>query len=128
VRCYRRRRSPPEGHGQCRLHGHGDAQSQQADVAIKVRVASVCFMCFRCFRSMLQLFYIDIAKVDRRYCTCCKYFRVMLVVFKRFVQNILFVPNACCKRYDLDASYVLHICCNNIFQIKCFCCLSLILQ
>jgi hypothetical protein len=35
---------------------------QQGDVALKLHVASVCF---NCFRGMLQVFYIDVAKVDR---------------------------------------------------------------
>jgi bacterioferritin-associated ferredoxin len=38
---------------------------QQGDVALKPHVASACFKCFKCFRGMLQVFYIDITKVDR---------------------------------------------------------------
>ena len=38
---------------------------QQGDVVLKVHVASVCFKCFRCFIWMLQVFYLDVAKVDR---------------------------------------------------------------
>ena len=30
-----------------------------------MHAAGVCFKCFRCFRGMLQVFYIDVAKVDR---------------------------------------------------------------
>jgi uncharacterized membrane protein len=32
--------------------------------ALKEHVANVCFKCFRYFRGMLQVFYIDIGKVD----------------------------------------------------------------
>jgi uncharacterized CHY-type Zn-finger protein len=38
---------------------------QQGDIALKVHVAKVCFNCFRCFRDMLQVFHMDIAKIDR---------------------------------------------------------------
>jgi hypothetical protein len=31
---------------------------------LKEHVANICFECFRCFKGMLQLFYIDVAKVD----------------------------------------------------------------
>ena len=37
---------------------------QQGNVTLKARVANVCFKCFRCFRGMLQLFHMDVAKVD----------------------------------------------------------------
>ena len=30
-----------------------------------MHVASIHFKCFRCFRGMLQVFYKDVAKVDR---------------------------------------------------------------
>jgi hypothetical protein len=36
---------------------------QQGDVAMKEYVASLCFKCFRRFIGMLQVFYMDIAKV-----------------------------------------------------------------
>jgi hypothetical protein len=37
---------------------------QQGDVALKLHVASVYFKRFNYFRGMLQLFYIDVAKVN----------------------------------------------------------------
>jgi hypothetical protein len=46
----------------------------------KARVASVCFNCFRCFRVMLQMFRIDVAKVDRD------------------VAYVAMAIHACCKR------------------------------
>jgi hypothetical protein len=48
---------------------------------------------------------------------CCKYFRGMLQVFHRFVQNVSSVPDVCCKRSDLDVAYISHICCNDMFQM-----------
>jgi hypothetical protein len=38
---------------------------QQGDVALKAHVPNICFKCFMCFRGMLQVFFIDVAKVDR---------------------------------------------------------------
>ena len=92
---------------------------------------SVAFKCFHvagvsCFRGMLQLFYMDVAKVDRGCCTCCKCFRDMLEVFLRFAQNVSSVPYVCCKRSNMDVAYISHICCNNMFQM--FSCFSLMLQ
>jgi hypothetical protein len=48
---------------------------------------------------------MDVAKVDRGCCICCKCFRGMLQVF---VQNISSVSDACCKRFDLDVVYFIH--------------------
>jgi hypothetical protein len=48
---------------------------------------------------------------------CCNCFIWMLQVFERFVQNISSIPDICCKRSNLDVAYVLHICCNYMFQI-----------
>jgi hypothetical protein len=113
-----RRRSSPEGCGHYRRRGYYDTRPLQGDVAMKAHVASVCFKCFRCFRGVLQLFHMNVAKVDRGCCTCyicCKCFRGMLQVFQRFVQNVSSVLDVCCKRFDLDIVYVLHICCNNMF-------------
>jgi hypothetical protein len=41
-----------------------DSPTQQEDVALKVHVAKVCFKCFKCFRGMLQVFQMDVAKID----------------------------------------------------------------
>ena len=50
-------------------------------------------------------------KVDRG---CCKCFKGML---QAFVQNVSSVPDICCKRFDLDVAYILHIFYNNMFQM-----------
>jgi hypothetical protein len=47
-------------------------------------VVNVCLKCFRRFRGMLQLFHIDVAKVDQGCyicCICCKCFKSMLQAF-----------------------------------------------
>ena len=42
-----------------------NSSMQQGNSVLKAHVAGVCFKCFRCFTGMLQVFYIDVAKVDR---------------------------------------------------------------
>ena len=37
------------------------SSKQQGDIALE----SVYFKCFRCFKGVLQVFHIDVAKVDR---------------------------------------------------------------
>jgi hypothetical protein len=39
------------------------SSKQQVDAMLKVYAARVYFKCFRCFRGMLQVLYIDVAKV-----------------------------------------------------------------
>jgi hypothetical protein len=72
---------------------------------------------------MLQLFLMDVVKVDRRYCICCKCFRAIL---QEFVQNFSSVPSLYCKRFDLDVcmfhTYVATTC------SRCFICFRRILQ
>jgi hypothetical protein len=96
LRC-RRRRSPPEGRGRCWRRGRRDTRPQQGDVAMKAHVASVCFKYFRRFWGILQLFHMNVAKVDQRCYACCKVFqRHVLQVFQRRYSNILFVSDVCC--------------------------------
>jgi hypothetical protein len=38
---------------------------QQGDVALRAHVGNVCFKCFICFKGMLQVFHMDVVKVDR---------------------------------------------------------------
>jgi hypothetical protein len=102
--------------------------SSKGDVTLKAYVASVCFKCFRCFRGTLQVFCMDVVKVDRNIAyyvamtihVCCKRMFQMfhLVFFLRMLQVCLF---GCCKCFIhmlqvfyLDIAYVLQWIC------KCF--------
>jgi hypothetical protein len=38
-------------------------------------------------------------------------------MLEEFIQNVSSVLDICFKRFDMDVAYVLHICCNNMFQI-----------
>jgi hypothetical protein len=55
-------------------------------------VSSVSYV----IRNMLQVFYMDIVKVDRDVAYVCKCFRGMLQVF---VQNVSSILDICCKRF-----------------------------
>jgi hypothetical protein len=78
-------------------------------VLMKAHVASVCFEYFRCFRGILQVFQMDVAKVDWdiTYVTMVVYvcYKGLLPMFH------LCFPNACCKCVYLDVAYVLSRCC-----------------
>jgi hypothetical protein len=121
---------------------HRDTRLQQGDVAMEAHVASVCFKCFKrfrgmlqlfhmdvakvdqgcctyckCFRGILQLFHMDVAKVDQGCCTYCKCFRGMLQVFQRCCSKCFIVLDICCKHSDLGVAHVSHICCKNMFDM-----------
>jgi hypothetical protein len=63
---------------------------------LKVHVISVCFKCFICFKGMLQVFYMDVAKVDRddAYVAvvvhlCCKLlFPMFHLFFQTYVASV----------------------------------------
>jgi hypothetical protein len=59
----RRRRSPHRHQALCEPTSL-NLSKQQGDIMLKVHVASVCFKCFSCFGCMLQVFYLDVTKVD----------------------------------------------------------------
>jgi hypothetical protein len=88
--------------------------------------------CFRCFIRILQIFHMDVAKVDRDAAyvatvvyVCCKLlFQIYLDVAYVFTtvssvanfcsQCFIYFPNIRCKCVYLDVAYVSHIRC------KCF--------
>jgi hypothetical protein len=60
---------------------------------MKTHVASVCFKCFICFRVMLQVFQMNVAKVDRDVAyvamvvhICCK--GLFLMFHRTYVANV----------------------------------------
>jgi hypothetical protein len=79
-------------------------------------VANVCFRCFSRFKGMLQLFLMDVAKVDWDVAyvasvseTCCKRMFKMFHLFYTYVASVLIRMFA----------YVSYICCNNMFHMFC---------
>jgi hypothetical protein len=87
---------------------HPDGQNRPAQAS-----PSLCCKC------MYQVFQRYVAIVSYGCCksrsdTCFKCFRDMT---QAFIQNISSIPDVCCKRFDLDAAYVSHIYCNNMFQM-----------
>jgi hypothetical protein len=71
-----------ELHTLTRIH----SPKQQRDVALKLHVVSVYF---KCFRGMLQVFYIDVARVDRDVAHTC-----MLQAYDLSVSDVSII---CCK-------------------------------
>jgi hypothetical protein len=104
-------------------HADEDPFSQAGHVALKPHVASVYFKCFKCFRGMLQVFYIDVAKVDQdvvhvamvfsSVCpTCFICFRHLLQVFYLGVAKV-----------DLDVAYtyMLQVYVSGVSYVCCKC-------
>ena len=84
---------------------------------LKLHVASVYF---KCFRGMLQVFYIDVAKVDRDVAHVAMMFSSVclkcFICFRRMMQ-VFYLDVA---KVDLDVAYVamaIHACFKSIFQV-----------
>jgi hypothetical protein len=85
-------------------------------------VANVCFKCIRCFRGMLQLLHMDVAKVDRDvahftyFCKCFPLYvasilKKYFIYFRHMLQQVFY----------LDVTYILHKCCNSMYQMFHLC-------
>jgi hypothetical protein len=61
-------------------------------------VAFVCFKCFRHFKCMLQLFHMDVAKVDRGMLHMLQFFRGMVQVYVLSVSDVSQVCFICVFR------------------------------
>jgi hypothetical protein len=87
---------------------------QQVDVTLKINVANVCFKCFIYFRDMLQVFHMNVAKLDQDvpYAAmvvhvCCKrLFPMFHLFFRRMLQvfylDVAYVSHIYCKRGGVD--------------------------
>ena len=58
-----------------------------------MHVAIVCFKCLRCFRGMLQVFHVDVAKVDRDvamvvYVYCKLLFPMFHLFFQTYIASV----------------------------------------
>jgi uncharacterized membrane protein len=57
---------------------------------------------------MLQVFYMDVAKVDRD----IAHVAMLYMMLQAFVPNVSAIfSDVCCECVSLDVAYVLHICC-----------------
>jgi hypothetical protein len=72
---------------------------------------------------MLQVFYVDVAKVDWDVASVASVSKAL----QAFAQNVSSVSDVCCKCFDLDIAYVLHIYVATVCS-KCFSRFNLILQ
>jgi hypothetical protein len=107
-----------------------DVAKVDRDVAHVARVfSSVCPKCFICFRRMLQLFHLDVAKVE--YFKCFRCFIRMLQLFYLDVAYVLQwlqtcfpgVLDECCKCFNCFGRIlqVCHRCCKSGFWCcKCY--------
>ena len=77
--------------------------------------ANVCFKYFKYFRGMLQVFHMDVAKVDQRCCICCNSCTRMLQTSIPNVSSVF--SDVCYKCVYLDVAYVSHICFLCMFKI-----------
>jgi hypothetical protein len=64
---------------------------------LKTHVVSVYFKCFRCFKDMLQVFCMDVAKVDRD------------------VAYVAMVVHVCCKRLFPMFYLFIDVCCKCVY-------------
>jgi hypothetical protein len=94
------------------MHRRASIPKQQGDVVLKVHVAKM----FHIFRGMLQVFYMDVAKVDRDVAyaatvseACCKHLFKVIHLFQTYVASILiwilhmvhtFVARVCSKSFS----------------------------
>jgi hypothetical protein len=76
------------------------SSKQQLDATLEAYVARLCLKCFRCFIVMLQVFHMDVAKVDRD---------VAYNVASFCSQCFICFPDVCCKCVYLDVAYVSHM-------------------
>jgi hypothetical protein len=99
---------------------------QQGDVALKAHVGSVCF---NCFIGILQVFHMDVAKLDQDVAyvamvvhVCCKH---LFKTFHLFFRRMLLVGlSGCCicfihmlQVFNLDIAYILDF----LSVLRCFC-------
>jgi hypothetical protein len=66
---------------------------------IYMHVAIICFKCFRCFIRMLQVFHLDVAKIDLDVCVYNGFqvFSGVLLVFPTYVASVSAISGVCCK-------------------------------
>jgi hypothetical protein len=68
-----------------------------------MHVASVCFKCLRCFIRMLQLFYLNVAKVDLDVAyvvngyTCVSSVLQVFQTIRHMFASVSVVSDVCCK-------------------------------
>jgi hypothetical protein len=76
-------------------------------------VASVCFKYFSCFRGMLQVYHVNVAKVDQDVACVASvskaYCNHLFKIFYRF-------SDVCLQVFFIWMLYVFHTCCKSMFQ------------
>jgi hypothetical protein len=100
-------------------------RKQQGDVALQEHVASLCFKYFICFICMLQVFHMDVTKVDRDVAfayvamivhACCK-LRLCsqcFICFQTYVASVFI-----CVLFQTYVASVLSECCICFTMVSC---------
>jgi hypothetical protein len=74
---------------------------------VKTHVASLYFKCFICFIDMLQVFHVDIAKVDRDVAYVASvseaYYKCLFKMFHLFFRRMF------ASVFNLDVAYISHM-------------------
>jgi hypothetical protein len=96
---------------------------QQGDILLKLHVVSICLNCFKYFRGILQVFYIDVTKLDQDVVHIAIVFSSVSQKFHLFQMYVTSVSSDVAKVY-LDIAYtcmlqayissvsgVLYVCC-----------------
>jgi hypothetical protein len=84
-----------------------DVAKVDRDVAhVAMMFSSVCFKCFICFRRMLQVFHLDVVKVNLDFAYTC--------MLQAYVFSVSGVSYVCCKCFI----WMLHMFCTgyNVFS------------
>jgi hypothetical protein len=81
---------------------------QQVNVPLKAYDASICFESFKCFRYTLQMFHMDVVKVDPNIAYIVM---AMHVCCKCLFPNVSSTFRRMLRVFYLDVAYVSHICC-----------------
>jgi hypothetical protein len=112
-------------------------------VALKENVVNLCVKCFRCSRCMLQVFHMDIAKVDLNVVYVAVAIHVFLGIYSKFfiyfpAQKKFHLLQTCCKCFSrcciccsgythmlkahvTNVSFALDVCCKKCFHACCKC-------
>ena len=82
-------------------------------------VANICFKCFRCFGGVLQVFHMDVAKVDRDGAYVASFSFQCFICFSRLM--LIVCLSGCCICFTHMFASVLSECCVYFcIGFKCF--------
>jgi hypothetical protein len=111
--------SPPRPHSWIPLCS---ALSARLPGFVESHIASVYFKCFRCFKCMLQVFQIDIVKVDRDFAYEWLYTYVAKVCYQCFICVFRHMSQVCLSGCYIYFTHMLQVCVLDVSVISDICC------